>query len=91
MNSGILNVVVYEIGTKTNWKKWEQYKAYVENFKTCYIQLTTNTAFKKFCFDCRKAVNLPVNSLAGKGEDDTKVLPIIIKCSFFLFIKLVIY
>lgn len=61
-----------KIGTKISWIRFAEFKMFNDKVKDYYKQLTSERAFKKFCFDCRKAVNIPVNAIGGKGSYDTK-------------------
>lgn len=64
----------YEYGSKLNWRKVAEHRSFMLEFASYFQQLKSDPALKKFRFDCQKAVNIPVNAIAGKGEHHTKVL-----------------
>ncbi|KAJ8723760.1 hypothetical protein PYW07_007740 [Mythimna separata] len=48
-----------------NYNYYENLKNYLEQYEAQYAQLLQDVNFKKFRFDCQKAVNTPVNALSS--------------------------
>lgn len=50
--------------TVTDLDKYESVLVFAKKFKETFIQLENDPSLKTFRFDCKKAVNVPVNSLS---------------------------